>query len=281
MPNSERLLATLKQAERAFRTTPGRTGQVVGLPAGAEMLVAGDLHGSVENFRLLLKTADLAKQPLRHLIVQEVVHGPFRYAGGGDKSHQLLDLVAALKCQYPERVHYLLGNHELAQWRNQRIGKGDVDQNEIFRAGVDEAYGECADAIYAAYMQLLAAADLAVLTANRVLICHSVPSARHLATFDWAVLEREELQPEDLLLGGSVHSLVWGRDLGQRHVEEFLRKVDADLLISGHIPCDQGFMAPNDRQIILDALGTPACYCLFPTNRPLTHQELLGMIGVL
>jgi hypothetical protein len=281
MPNPERLLATLKQAERAFRATPGRTGHVVRLPAGAEILVAGDLHGSVENFRLLLKTADLAKHHLRHLIVQEVVHGPFRYAAGGDKSHQLLDLVAALKCQYPERVHYLLGNHELAQWRNQRIGKGDVDQNEIFRAGVDEAYGEHADAIYAAYLQLWAAADLAVLTANRVLICHSVPSAKHLATFDWAVLERDELQPQDLVLGGSVHSLGWGRDLGQRHVEEFLGKVDADWLISGHIPCDQGFMAPNDRQIILDALGTPACYCLFPTHRPLTHQELLGMIGVL
>jgi hypothetical protein len=281
MPNPERLLATLNQATRAFRATPGRTGHVVRLPAGAEILVAGDMHGSVENFRLLLKIADLGGHPERQLILQEVVHGPFRYPGGGDKSHQLLDLVAALKCQYTSRIHFLLGNHELAQWRGQRIGKGDVDQNQVFRAGVDEAYGEHADAIYAAYLELFAAADLAVVTANRVLVCHSAPSAKHLAAFHWASLEREELQPDDLVLGGTVHSLVWGRDLGQKHVEEFLRKVDADLLISGHVPCEQGFMAPNDRQIILDALGTPACYCLFPTDRPLSHQELLGMIGVL
>ena len=95
------------------------------------------------------------------------------------------------------------------------------------------------------------------------------------------MLEKEELAPKDLILGGSVHSLVWGSELRKEHVEEFLKQVDADLLITGHIPCEQGYMVPNDRQMILDALGTPACYCLFPTDRPLTQQELLGMIGVL
>jgi hypothetical protein len=281
MPNPERLLSTLTQAVRAFRAMPGRTGRVVRLPAGPEVLVVGDMHGSVENFRLLLKIADLGSHAERHLVFQEVVHGPFRYAGGGDKSHQLLDLVAALTCQYPGRVHYVLGNHELAQWQNQRIGKGDVDQNQIFRSGLDEAYGSHAETIYSAYLELFAAADLAVLAANRVLLCHSLPSAKHLAAFDWNVLESETLRPKDVALGGAVHSLVWGRDLRQAHVEEFLRKVDADLLITGHIPCEQGYMAPNDRQIILDALGTPACYCLFPTNQPLTQRDLLGRIGVL
>jgi Calcineurin-like phosphoesterase len=281
MPNPERLLSTLSQAARAFRATPGRVGRVVRLPAGVEILVAGDLHGNVENFRLLLQTAELAKNPGLHLVLQEVVHGPFRYAGGGEKSHQLLDLMAALKCQYPTRIHFLLGNHELAQWQNQRIGKGDVDQNQVFMAGVEEAYGNLAQAIYAAYLELFAAADLAVVSANRILLCHSLPNAKHLATFDWAVLEKDTLRPEDLVLGGTVHSLVWGRDLRQEHVEEFLKKVDADLLISGHIPCEQGYMVPNDRQIIVDSLGTPACYCRFPTDKPLSQQDLLGLVGVL
>ena len=281
MPNPERLLHTFKQAVQAFRSTPGRTGHVVRLPAGVEVLVAGDMHGNVENFRSLLKVADLARQLQRHLVLQELVHGPFRYLGGGDKSHQLLDLVAALKCQYPPRVHYLLGNHELAQWQNQRIGKGDEDQNQIFRAGIDEAYGSFADPIYAAYQEIWAVADLALVTGNRVLLCHSVPSTKHLPAFDWRVLERDELQAADVALGGSVHSLVWGRDNRQTLVEEFLKKVDLDLVITGHIPCDQGYMVPNDRQIILDALGTPACYCLFPTDRPLSQQDLLGMIGTI
>lgn len=281
MPQPDKMLATLQQAVRAFRSTPGRSGRVVRLPAESEVLIGGDMHGSVENFRLLLKKADLGNQPNRHLILQEVVHGPFRYPDGGDKSHQLLDLVAALKCQYPARVHFLLGNHELAQWQNQRIGKGDIDQNDLFRAGVDEAYPDWGERIYAAYLELFDAANLALTTPNRVFLCHSIPSARHMPEFDLATLERDELQPEDLRLGGVVHSLVWGRDVSQANAEAFLRRVNADLLISGHIPCEQGYMVPNDRQLILDALGTPACACLFPANRPLTHADLVAGIVTL
>jgi hypothetical protein len=282
MPQADRLLNTLQQAARAFRQTPDRVGHVVRLPAGAEVLVAGDMHGSVENFRLLLRRADLAGHPKRHLVLQEVVHGPFRYPAGGDKSHQLLDLIAALKCQFPERIHFLLGNHELAQWQGQRIAKGLDNQNDVFTLGVENAYGDAAAQILAAYNELFAAADLAIVTANRVWLSHSLPSSRRLPTFDRAALERDEFHQEDLDLGGSVHALVWGRDLSAANAEAFLARVDADLLITGHIPCpDEGYMTPNPRQLILDAMATPACCCQFATDRPLTLADLVAGIGVL
>ncbi|MCI0380684.1 MAG: metallophosphoesterase [Gemmataceae bacterium] len=281
MPDPQKLVATIHKAAAAFRATPGRSGHVVRLREGVEVLVAGDLHGSVENFRQLLRRADLAQNPRRHLVLQEVVHGPFCYPGGGDKSHQLVDLLAALKCQFPERVHFLLGNHELAQWQNQRIGKGDADLNVLFRTGIDEAYPGWGEKIYAAYLALFAAADLAIYTTNRVLLTHSVPSANHLMHFDVTVLAKDDLEAAELTLVGSVHALVWGRDTSQANVEAFLEKMDADLLLTGHIPCEEGYTVPNDRQIILDAKGTPACYCLFPTDRPLTQKELIEMIGVL
>jgi len=75
-----------------------------------------------------------------------------------------------------------------------------------------------------------------------------------------------------------VHSLVWGRDVSASNVEAFLKHVDADFLITGHIPADGGFALPNDRQIILDAMGTPAGYCLFPADQPLTYKELVALI---
>lgn len=281
MPNPERLLVTVRQAAAAFRNTPGRTGRLVRLADAAEVVVCGDLHGSVENLRLLLKRADLAGHPRRHLVLQEVIHGPFHDPDGSDKSHQLLDLTAALKCQFPRQVHFLLGNHELAQWQGQRIGKGDRDYNESFRAGVTAAYGTAADSVYSAYLNLFAAADLAVRTPNRVFVSHSLPSSRYLDAFDLAALEREDLRPEDVRFGGPVHALVWGRDASPANAEAFLRKVDADLLVTGHIPCDQGYAVPNERQIILDALGYPACYCLFPADRPLTQKELIGCVGTL
>ena len=278
MPDPQKLLITLRQAAQLFRATPGRVGRFTRLPAGVEVMVVGDLHGNVENFRLALNVANLAQQPQRHLVLQEVVHGPFEYPLGGDKSHQLLDLVAALKCQFPVRVHFLLGNHELAQWQNQSIGKGDVDYNQAFYAGIETAYGDHASAIYAAYLELFNAADLALRAENRVFISHTYPSAKNLPRFDLDVLERDEIGDEEMRLGGVVHSIVWNRDHSQTNVEAFLSKVAADWIITGHIACEEGYSVPNDRQIILDAMGTPACYCLFPTDRPVTHQELLAAI---
>jgi hypothetical protein len=281
MPDPERLLHTLHRAVQAFRDTPGRRGRLVCLDDAEDVLVAGDLHGNLENFRLLLHKADLARHPRRHLVLQELIHGPHRYPDGGDKSHQLVDLVAALKCQFPRQVHLLLGNHELAQWTDRPIGKEDVDLTEQFWLGVYAAYGDRAEEVYFSYLQLFAAVPLAVRTANRVFLSHSLPSAGRLAAFNPAVLEQDEADSAELLPGGSVYSLVWGRDVSASTAAAFLEKVDADLLITGHIPCDNGFAVPNDRQIILDSMSAPACCCLFPADRPLTQPELIDCVVAL
>src|SRR5262249_51834954 len=101
MPDPVRLLATLRRAIDSTRATPGRSGRLVTLTAVQDVLVGGDLHGHIGNFQVLMQKADLKNQPNRHLVFQEVVHSPYRYPLGGDKSHQLLDLYAALQCQFP------------------------------------------------------------------------------------------------------------------------------------------------------------------------------------
>jgi hypothetical protein len=281
MPDPDRLLATLRQAARACRATPGRRGRLVCPGEAVEVLVAGDLHGNLENFRRLLTLADLAGHPGRHLVLQELIHGPFEYPNGGDRSHQLLDVVAALKCQFPQRVHLLPGNHELAQFTSRRVEKNDRDLNLAFQQGVEAAYGRRAAEVYAAYGELFAALPLALRTANRVFLSHSLPSARRQGEFDPAVLEGEETAPEELLPGGSVFALLWGRDTSPANVEAFLRRVDADYLVSGHVPCERGYDTPSERHLILDALGAPAAYCLFPTDRPLNFAELVAGVGIL
>jgi hypothetical protein len=213
--------------------------------------------------------------------LQELVHGPFHYPDGSDKSHQLVDLLAALKCQFPARVHVLLGNHELAQWTNQWISKANTDLNDRFRAGVEFAYAGRAGEVYAAYLELFAVVPLAVRTPRRIFLSHSLPSARRLEAFDPGRLTEDLADEQDLQPGGLVHALVWGRDTTPATVRGFLQKVDADVLITGHIPCERGFDVPNDQQIILDCLGTPACYCLFPTTRALSHQELVACVEYL
>jgi hypothetical protein len=281
MPDPQRLLTTLRKAVQAVHDTPCRRGHLVVLQEVSDVLVAGDLHGNVENFRQILGQAALDRHPRRHLVLQELIHGPFAYPDGSDKSHQLVDLLAALKCQYPQRVHYLLGNHELAQWTGRRIEKDEREVNDAFRKGVLTAYGSNGQAIYAAYLTLFAVLPLAVRTPNRVYLCHSLPSGKRVESFDPAVLERSELYATDLTLGGSVHSLVWGRDTSAATAATFLNKVDADLVITGHIVCPQGFAVPNSRQLILDTLGAPACYCLFPAEGELDQQELIQCVRTL
>jgi hypothetical protein len=280
MPDPDRLLQTLRRAAEAFRAAPGRRGRVVALSGVDDVLVAGDLHGHVSNFRKLLAAADLAARPRRHLVLQEVIHLPAT-AFGSDHSHQLVDLLAALACEYPGRVHYLIGNHELAQATDRPIWKGDVTLNDLFWEGVWADYGERAAEMYTAYLELFVTAPLALRTPNRVFLSHSLPPAKWLDAFDIAVLEQDAPDGAALLPGGSVYSLLWGRDTSAEHVAAFLRKVDADLLITGHIPCDKGFDVPNDRQVILDCMAAPACYCLLPADRPLAHDELVRCIRTL
>ena len=278
MPDPDRLLGTLRKAIQAFRDTPGRRGRSIVLTEARDVLATGDLHGNVENFRQVLHKADLGNHPGRHLVLQEVIHGPFRYPLGGDKSHQLLDLVSALKCQFPRQVHFLMGNHELAQCARRPIGKDEDNLLELFEVGVKLAYAERAEAVLAAYQDIFLAAPFALRTPNRVFLSHSLPAASRLAEFDPAALERDGPLDADAAPGGALHSLVWGRDTSAENAAAFLAKVDADLLVTGHVPCDHGFEAPNDRQLILDCMGTPACYCLFLADRPLTHAELVACV---
>jgi hypothetical protein len=119
-----------------------------------------------------------------------------------------------------------------------------------------------------------------VRTPNRVFISHSLPSALKIVRFRYDDLLRET-EPGDLESSGSAYAISWGRDTRPEHVAEFLRMVDAKLLVTGHILCDNGVWAPNDRQIVLDAMKSPGGFCLFPADRSLTHAELLACCGTL
>jgi hypothetical protein len=281
MSSLELRLQTLRKAIKAFREAPGRVGRLVELNDAEDVLIGGDMHGHVANFQRLMQKAELGKHPRRHLVVQELIHGPFHHPSGGDKSHQLLDLVCALKCQFPRQVHFLLGNHELAQATNQMVSKQDTDLNELFLQGVRTTYGSRGDEVYGVYLELFAIAPFALRTPGRTFISHSLPSLGALPGLDLAALTRDPTSDEDLQPGGPLYSLVWGRDVRPETVSEFLSKVDADILISGHIPCEGGHERPSPRHVILDSQGEPAGYCLIPANRPVTPEELSEFVHLL
>ena len=282
MPAPARILTHLRQAIALVRATPGRRGHVIDLENCTEVLVAGDLHGHVGHFQVMLKEADLANHPSRHFVLQELIHGKYRYPRGGDKSHQMVDLFAALKGQFPKQVHYLPGNHEMAQWTGRPVLKADENLNVLFQEGVTEGYGaEFGPKIYQTYLELFQALPLVLRTPNRVLISHSLPAARAMNLFDPGRLLADKYEDADLQAGGTVYGILWGRDTTRENVMTFLEKMNADLLVSGHIASEDGYIIPNDHQVIVDCAESPGGYVIFPTDRAIAHADLVKGVRII
>jgi hypothetical protein len=282
MPDPQKILTTVRRAAELFRKTPGRQGGVICLEDLDDVMVVGDLHGNLPAFKQVLKLADLGQKTRRHLVLQELVHGKYAYPDdGGDRSHQLVDVVAALKCQYPDRVHLILGNHELSELTGRPIGKNGLYLNVLFRDGLVTAYGAMAETVNEAYHLLFSSLPLAVRTPNRVFLCHTVPDAIDLDRLDLGILRTGIWPPESMVRGGTVYALTWGRDTEPETVDRFAAMVDADWFVTGHQPCDEGFRQANHRQIIIDGTDPYPAYCLFPAREPATIESLLGGVKLI
>ncbi len=276
MPDPQEILATIRKATELMRSTPGRSGSVVALDDADEVMAVGDLHGNLPAFSQALAIAALDRHPWRHLVLQELVHEINKNNDDRpDRSHRLVDLVSALKCQYPQRVHLILGNHELSELTGRIIGKDGHALNLRFRQGMELAYGARTQEVYEAYLVLFAALPLAVRTPNRVFVCHTLPDARYLEDLDLALLQADHWPEEAMKRGGTIYALTWGRDNTPETADRFAAMVDADWFISGHQPCDEGFRQANHRQIIIDGTNPYPAYCLFPAFGAVTIESLL------
>jgi len=243
-----------------------------------DVMITADLHGNRRNFNAIKRIADLEHHPRRHLILQEVCHGGPTYpTNNGDMSHGMLEDVAKLKATYPERVHFLLSNHELAELTDYPILKAKRMLNLMFRLGLQEMYGAATEKVREAYTDFIRSCPLAVRLPGGVFICHSLPEQVELRGFDPSVLKRP-LEGLDLKEHGDVFRMVWGRDYRPENAQAFAKKVGASILIHGHEPCPAGYNVPNDVQIILDCCGEKATYLLVPLARSFTHAELVAQI---
>src|SRR4029079_8398870 len=164
---------------------------------------------------------DLPSHPRRNLILQEFVHGPSRYADGGDSSHQVLDMACALKCKHSTQGHLLPGNHELSELTGRSIAKNGIALNELFAQGLESQYGEGADDVYAAYHELFRSMPLGVRTQNRILCIHTTPSAKSLEHFSMDVVTLFGPIMEEAERGGSLYALLWDRDTTEETTQRF------------------------------------------------------------
>lgn len=273
------VIAVCQAAAAANRATSTRRGNLIVLPRQeGDVVLAGDLHGDRRNFERILQLADLDAHPRRHLILQEVCHGGPTYPDSpACMSHLMLEDVARLKVRYPERFHFLLSNHELAELTDFPIVKNCRMLNLLFRAGLRALYGDQDERVRAAYLEFINTCPFGIRIADTVLATHSLPAYTDKEGWDASVFDRAA-GPNDVGPGGPIFRLVWGRDFRPENADAFAALTGAEVLINGHEPCPDGFRAPNSRQIILDGQGDKARYITIPTDRGLTHAELLARV---
>src|SRR6185436_2424348 len=81
-----------------------------------------------------------------HLVLHEIIHSD-RIVNDADFSYRMLARVAALKADFPELVHTILANHELAQVMGAGIIKDGVKVVEAFNNGLEDAFGDEAPSV--------------------------------------------------------------------------------------------------------------------------------------
>ncbi len=106
---------------------------------------------------------------------------------------------------------------------------------------------------------------------------HSIPENADSPGFDKTIFTRP-LDPAELYERSSVFDLLWGRDFRPENAGAFAKIVDARILITGHEPGSEGYASPNDVQVIVDCCGEKGCYLMLPTDRELSHEEIVERI---
>jgi hypothetical protein len=249
--SADHVIETFGAATEENQISALREHQVVNLPKGGEVWIAGDLHDHTRNFDKFVRAADLANNPQRHLVLQELIHGDKIDASGAEGSWEILYRAAELKCDYSGQVHFLLANHDLAQIHGEGIMKAGVGVCEAFNAGVKRDFGDRSAVVTVALAEFLLSLPLAVRAPNGLFMCHSLPTDEQLKTFDYTIFNRPLTGADYKRRTGPVYQLVWGRKTSPAGIAEFAEKTGAKLIIAGHQPQESGYAVVGDRLLII------------------------------
>jgi hypothetical protein len=272
--DAKKAIETFRQAAELNLDDPLLEGSCLHLPDYGQLVMTGDMHGHMRNFEKLQRFARLDKTPVRHVILHELIHEETPTFSTPDESHLLLLQAAEYKCQFPEQVHFLQSNHELAQMSGSQITKAGRAVCADYEAGVRSTYGskDFEDVLEAMY-GFIASHPVAARTPNRIFCSHSLPDDSDMPRFDPTVVNRRPT-PEDLNEGGSVHMLVWGRRWNVAQLEHLRKVFDVDIFLVGHTPQEMGYTVLDNRVIILASDHSHGVFLPFDLKRKYDIDQL-------
>ncbi len=254
-----------------------RRGNLIYLPSNVQLIATGDIHGHRRNFERIVAFADLNNNPNNHVLLQEIIHGGPRDAAGGCLSHKLLFDVVRYKLTFPDRVHIIMGNHDIAFINNSRVMKDGEEMNRLMRLALEKEFQEAGDDIKLAIRQFLFSQPLAVRCENRIWLSHSLPADHFVDKFDRQILDKQ-LKINDCVKPGSAYLLTWGRNFSQQTLDKMAELFDIDIFILGHQPQTEGWSRAGKNLIILASDHNHGCLLPFDLAKSYTVEMLADSI---
>lgn len=243
------------RAGHALQHSLVRRRSIVRLPARGRLLATGDLHDNPLHLEKIMRLARLDQSPDHHVVLHEMIHSE-RLINGMDFSHRMLIKVAQLVLQFPNQVHLLLANHELAQFTGKGVSKGAGNNVLLFDDGLAFAFGDEWELVSEAIKRFIACFALAAIggeEGSAVLCAHSLPPPHMMSTFDATVLDRE-LSPDDYLSpNGAAHLMVWGRGHTPQQIDSLAERWGVKLFCLGHEHAETGFEVRGPRVVVLNS----------------------------
>jgi len=273
---AEQVVATLTEAAELNRQDQ-RDGNVLVLPDYGQVVMTGDLHGNLHNFRKLRAFAALGRCPARHVVLHELLHCVDGYESGRDESCRLLLEAGRWKEEFPDQVHFILGNHCIAQVTGREISKGGGGSVADFNRSLVQRFGDKGESVHSAVCEFLRSCALAARTPNRIFLSHSLPSPENMERFDPQVLHRP-IEDADLMPEGQVYMMLWGRGQTAAQLQRLAETFDVDFFITGHQPQETGFSAAHGRHIILSSEHSQGCFLPIDLSKRYSFDELVARI---
>ncbi len=261
-----------RRAADILRADPRRQGNLVQLEDGKDVLLAGDVHGNRNWLTRIINAAKLDSGDDRRLVLQELIHGPLD-AQGRDRSFELLLRAARLLIAHPQRVLFLLGNHDLAQATGGEINKEGRNTCKDYAAVVCKDYGADGAEILQASYEFLLAMPIAIRSPNKVLLAHSLPSPNRMKLAGVEILTRPAA-PGDLVRGGPVYEWTWGRGQTAEQTEALAQQLGVELFLLGHRHTPDGYEQITPRAVTIASDHDYGCVVRFRTDETLTMENL-------
>lgn len=277
MTDGAHAVDVFREAARFNHEDPFLDGSLLRFPDYGQVVMTGDLHGHRRNFQKLQGFCDLVHAGARHVMLHELIHEDVVELDGPDTSYELLLAAAEWKCEFPDQVHFLLSNHELAQLNRDEITKNGRVVTINFERSVRGAYGRLGDQVLEAMYAFFRSFPLAGRTSTRIFLAHSLPSPRLLPSFDATVFSRTPTQ-QDLQERGAAHMLVWGRYHTECTLETLCELLDVDFFVCGHQPQDTGYDVVHDRLVILASDHNHGVFLPLDLKKTMTLARLTSSV---